>query len=207
MPRELEEALALAACLGGAAALAYTTFREVRRLLGMEAQVQRDALTHLFNRRHAVAAMHEAFTELRYAPMSAILVDVDHFKHVNDAYGHDAGDAVLCALGRVLRECIRPHDVAARWGGEEFLIFMPGATAKVACARAERIRARIEALSVTTSESPAIHVTASFGVASYPEHGLHVDALCRCADVALYSAKARGRNCVVLGTPSTRPPA
>lgn len=159
-----------------------------------------DALTGLPNRRcanHAIVASLQS-TQKRGAPLSAILVDLDHFKRINDTRGHDAGDAVLREVGATLKRSVRSTDLAARWGGEEFFLMMPETPAGAAAERAETIRQRIADLSVSHRGAPVGSVTASFGVASSPHHATEAERLRRMADGALYRAKADGRDRVVV---------
>ena len=125
--------------------------------------------------------------------LSVVMGDIDRFKTVNDRYGHLAGDEVLSAFAARMTELCRPSDLACRYGGEEFALVMPGMTAAKACERAELLRAAIEATSVKCGDA-VIAVTASFGVASFPECGKTTLDLVSAADEALYSAKRGGRN-------------
>ena len=121
------------------------------------------------------------------------MADLDHFKHVNDRYGHEAGDKVLASFGELLRQRTRATDIAARFGGEEFVVLMPATDLANAIAIAERIRAAIAGLQVEPLLEP---VTASFGVVERGQASLP-NAFMRRADVALYEAKRQGRNRVV----------
>jgi diguanylate cyclase (GGDEF)-like protein len=133
-------------------------------------------------------------------PVSLVMLDVDHFKRVNDEHGHDAGDATLRFLSDVLRGELRAVDTAARYGGEEFAVILPQASLDAACAVAERLRARLEATDV-----PGIGiVTASFGVATFPVHATTSAALVSVADQILYSAKRAGRNRVAVPADTER---
>jgi two-component system, cell cycle response regulator len=139
------------------------------------------------------------------AVFSVVLADIDHFKYVNDAYGHLAGDAVLVEIATRMAHSIRPHDSIGRYGGEEFLILAPSSDGVGAIGLAERIRAAIETTPVVV-DGKVISVTASFGVAvSSPGRLLDVEQIVRAADEALYRAKANGRNCceLALAGPST----
>lgn len=155
-------------------------------------QALTDGLTGCFNRRffemQLERDMHLA-TRMRQ-PVSLILLDVDHFKKVNDTFGHEAGDVALRQLADSLREELRGVDTAARYGGEEFAVILPQAGVEGAVAVAERLRARIE-----RTEVPGVgFITASFGVATYPLHATSRDMLVGTADRALYNAKNTGRN-------------
>lgn len=126
-----------------------------------------------------------------------MMIDLDHFKHVNDTYGHRGGDEVLKALAALLLDSVRASDVACRYGGEEFLLLLPNMSAQHAVVRAEQWRAAFEAITVDYG-AMSIKATLSIGVALYPGAGASVTELTRCADLALYQAKEQGRNRVVL---------
>lgn len=174
------------------------TVAETRRLY--EATV-RDPLTGVHNRRFLTERL---LAEMSYAKrhgteLSVIFVDADHFKRVNDAHGHPAGDAVLCALAALLVRTMRVEDVVARYGGEEFVVVLRGISAVGVLGVAERIRSDVEALAIE-HEGRRIPVTVSIGVAT---HGTDRDVetpeqLIAIADAALYRAKAAGRNRIVL---------
>ena len=132
----------------------------------------------------------------RSRPVGVIVMDIDHFKQVNDRHGHSAGDAVLKLLGRHLLEQTRGGDVACRYGGEEFVIIMPDADLEQTMRRAEEHRQSFAERLVQFGADVSISVTLSGGVAAYPEHGATAEALVRAADLALYRAKHNGRNCV-----------
>lgn len=157
---------------------------------------EHDPLTGLLNRR-AFGALLETESErsLRYdSAFSLILCDADHFKNVNDMYGHQAGDFVLQAIAATIGSEMRAADWACRYGGEEFAILLPETDAATASRFAERIRSNIEALSLQYDGIALPTVTMSFGVASFPEHAGGVLELIKAADKALYAAKRHGRN-------------
>ena len=131
-------------------------------------------------------------------PLSVVLVDVDHFKRINDTFGHPTGDAVLVEMGRQLRQRFRSDDEVARYGGEEFVVVLPGLSASVARETVERVRKALAFTGVPHPVEPAevVRFTVSAGVASL-RRGEGVSALVARADAALYRAKAAGRNCVV----------
>jgi diguanylate cyclase (GGDEF)-like protein len=160
----------------------------------------RDGLTRQLNHR----AIYERLTEelerarrYRY-PLSVVLCDMDHFKEVNDTYGHLAGDAVLREGAAVLRSSLRSGDLLGRYGGEEFLAVLPQIDLEAARAAAERLRVGLEGLPVPLPTVPDVRITASFGVASLDELGATATSslLVSLADRRLYEAKAAGRNCV-----------
>jgi diguanylate cyclase (GGDEF)-like protein/PAS domain S-box-containing protein len=158
----------------------------------------RDPLTGLFNRRYLDAALQRELdlASRKGHPVCVVMGDIDHFKLVNDTYGHQAGDEVLKAFGAMLVANSRTSDICCRYGGEEFLLLMPDASQEIACQRAEIIRSAIQILEIGTETQP-IRITASFGIASFPRHGDDPNQLTSAADAALYEAKATGRNRVV----------
>jgi diguanylate cyclase (GGDEF)-like protein len=121
-------------------------------------------------------------------------IDVDHFKKFNDNHGHDAGDVVLRAVGEALQSSFRDDEVPCRFGGEEFVVVLPGVTASVARKRAEQLRAKIEALTVRYAEGNLPKITISVGIATYPHSGSTPVEVLKVADEALYVAKHEGRN-------------
>lgn len=158
-----------------------------------------DPLTGLFNRRHFDAALKRELARARRknVPVSLVLVDIDHFKRVNDDYGHAVGDAVLRTIAQQLRLGIREGDIACRYGGEEMVLLLPECTATDAGMRAEAIRIALAAIAPHPQGEGPERVTASFGVAAYPAHAQDAEALFWAADKALYRAKQHGRNRVV----------
>ena len=161
-------------------------------------QAIRDPLTGLFNRRYLEETLNReiANANREFSPVSIIVMDVDNFKLVNDTYGHQAGDLMLQALGQLLKASTRVGDIACRYGGEEFIIVMPGASASIAAQRAENIRATFDALYVKDGNR-VMHATLSLGVATYPINGATGEDVLIRADRALYQAKRNGRNRVV----------
>jgi diguanylate cyclase (GGDEF)-like protein len=167
----------------------------------LRSQAIRDQLTGLYNRRFLEDALtRETGRAARSGePVAVAILDVDHFKRVNDTYGHEAGDAVLRELGQALLKTIRKTDIVGRFGGEEFLMLLPGATVEVAQARALAVLEAVRAMEVVIPNgAPLNHITASIGVAAMPLHVARGDALVAAADAALYQAKGQGRNRVVL---------
>lgn len=174
--------------------------RETRESLRF--QSIRDPLTDLFNRRYMEESLDR---ELRRAarsngPLGIIMLDIDHFKQVNDTHGHDVGDEVLRSLGRFLQARIRGEDIACRYGGEEFMLILPDAPLDVTRKRAEQLWKEVKELQIPLAGKKLEPPTVSFGVAVYPEHGETREAILRAADAALYRAKAEGRDRVVVAT-------
>ena len=155
-----------------------------------------DALTGLYNRREFQRRLkQELDRSRRYRRSFALLMlDVDHFKAVNDAYGHLTGDQVLRAVSALLTKEVRPEDVAVRYGGEEFVVLLPETPHDGALVVAERIRNTLAASPITAVEGRQVTVTASIGVVSFPEQGDTQDTLIAAVDRALYAAKQAGRN-------------
>jgi len=165
----------------------------------LEALAHTDPLTQLVNRRAlTIRLVTEMERVRRYnAPLSMLLIDLDHFKLINDTYGHLAGDDVLASVATLLQRAVRTVDLVARYGGEEFVVVLPETGRQGAMAFAERIREKVAAYGFHLSETQKIHITASIGVATYPSPRLDsVEDLFRAADIALYRAKGNGRNLV-----------
>jgi len=165
--------------------------------LNLETQGKKDALTGLANRRELRKAIETAFAESKAdAEIGLIVLDVDHFKHINDRFGHSAGERVLTTIARVMRDQARAHDLPARIGGEEFAVLLPN-TLKVDAMRiAERLRLSFAALQLLEDGEP-VTVTATFGVAVGRTSNSNADHLYTRADSALYEAKRFYRNRVV----------
>ncbi len=165
----------------------------------LRSRSERDPLTDLYNRRHLeLSAERELARATRHGhALSFVMLDVDHFKLFNDTHGHDAGDAVLREVAHVLKRHTRTEDIACRYGGEEFLMVLPGCPLEDAYQKAEAIREAIAQLRVSSGGAILSRVTASLGIACCPQHGERMDELIRAADAALYKAKAAGRNQIV----------
>ncbi|MFP4439885.1 MAG: diguanylate cyclase [Chloroflexaceae bacterium] len=173
----------------------------------LQQQAIRDPLTGLYNRRYLDATLPR---ELQRAdrhrhPIAVVMLDIDHFKRFNDTYGHDAGDTLLREVGSFLHAHTRDEDIACRYGGEEFTLVLPGASLEATLLRAETIRAAIQMLAVEHQGQPLAHITASLGVAVFPDHGTSTDLLIRTADQALYQAKRTGRDRVVVAEEAVAP--
>ncbi|HEY8338899.1 MAG TPA: GGDEF domain-containing protein [Egibacteraceae bacterium] len=142
--------------------------------------------------------------------LSLVILDIDHFKQVNDTYGHQAGDDVLVEVARRIRDSVRIPDVVARYGGEEFVVLLPGTGLEGAVATAERIRRAIGSTPIPMTrgfedQPEGLRVSASLGVASFGVHGRTVSSLLRSADAAMYTAKTSGRDRVVAADPDLVP--
>lgn len=158
-----------------------------------------DPLTKLHNRRYLQTKLSSLFNDdtVRGAAVSLLVLDIDHFKSINDQHGHDVGDEVLRECAERLRQAVRSIDIVARFGGEEFVVVMPDTEPFAAQKVAERMRGAIESVPFTVSDGQkSVRVTASIGVATSSRAGVGGDALFKQADAALYEAKRAGRNCV-----------
>jgi diguanylate cyclase (GGDEF)-like protein len=167
-------------------------WREDERSLYEAAQF--DSLTGAYTRGFAIAVMQRALLRANEEdrPLAVLMVDLDHFKRINDAHGHARGDLVLKQTTRAIQSTLRADDIVGRFGGEEFVVLLPGAHLKQAMGAAERCRAAVETMEIPGA--PYLSVTASVGVAAFPDHGADLDGLLRASDRAMYVAKANGRN-------------
>lgn len=161
----------------------------------LRTQALRDPLTGLYNRRYMedVLERYANLAERNGSALSAVMIDLDHFKRLNDEHGHAVGDAILCEVAAATIGAIRPCDVACRFGGEELVVLLPDCGLNEALTKAETLRARIENL----SDNHGFRITASFGVATIPQTSARIGDLLANADTALYQAKSEGRNRVV----------
>ncbi|MBL6750075.1 MAG: GGDEF domain-containing protein [Nevskia sp.] len=162
----------------------------------LQEQALRDPLTGLFNRRVLEEALQLEFARARRksSAVAIIMADIDHFKQVNDRFGHRCGDQVLRRLAGLLQVQMRSGDVVCRYGGEEFTLILPGCTAEAAAERAGQIRAALVQTDWKTTDCPVDGITLSFGIAAYPQHGGAPEAILLAADTALLRAKAAGRD-------------
>jgi diguanylate cyclase (GGDEF)-like protein len=179
---------------------------EIEKLqVALQEQAIRDGLTGCFNRRYLDETLERELWRARREdyPLSLVIFDLDHFKQINDTHGHLAGDEALKELARTLQAGIRQEDVLCRYGGEEFVVLMPGMALAVAAERAEGWRQTIAEICVRFGDIE-LKFTTSVGVAAYPEHGKMADELTQAADLALYIAKHEGRNRVEVYTPPER---
>jgi diguanylate cyclase (GGDEF)-like protein len=161
----------------------------------IERKTEIDALTGLPNRSH----LQRRFRQLQRSGdhVCAVVIDLDHFKHINDSHGHDAGDRVLAAAANVLKQDLREQDTVCRWGGEEFVMLIPAKSIELGRAIAERARANLETLEISSGDA-CLSVTASFGVAFGAARDESLAELLAKADKVLYEAKQKGRNQVKL---------
>jgi diguanylate cyclase len=166
-----------------------------------ETENGRDTLTRLFNRRFlpAVVSREIGVAQRGGTGFALLLLDLDHFKRVNDEFGHDGGDLVLQQAAMLLMSCVRSGDFAFRYGGEELLVMLVEVTQEAAMRVAEMVRSKLEGSTFSLTKGRTVSVTASIGVAMYNGHPDH-QYLIKRADAAMYEAKQGGRNRVVLAT-------
>ena len=171
----------------------------LRNLAVAEIRAATDSLTGLPNKRAVTDALKRTFAQatMTKAPLALLLLDLDHFKQVNDQYGHAAGDQVLAGVGAALRSVVRARDFAGRNGGEEFAVLLPDTDIAAALEIAERVRGAIAEVTLPGTD---VRVTVSVGVAGFPGHASTLDRLDRLADAALFVAKRQGRNRVELAS-------
>jgi diguanylate cyclase (GGDEF)-like protein len=171
--------------------LANVQLREILR-----SQSIHDPLTGLFNRRYMEETLEREVHRARrgHQPMAILMMDVDGFKHQNDAFGHDAGDAVLRQIAGLFQGKLRREDIACRYGGEEFVLVLPDASLESAARRAEQLRVAVKEMRVPHNDLVLGPITISIGVAAFPDHGENAAGLLKAADAALYEAKGAGRD-------------
>ncbi len=193
----------VAAERAAAAALIYIPLAVVMdHLIGVWRQDERslyeaaqfDSLTGAYTRGFAMAVMQRALLKARgdAKPFGVLMLDLDHFKRINDAHGHARGDLVLKQTTHAMQSTLRAGDIVGRFGGEEFVVLLPGADLKQAMGAAERCRAAVAKMEIP--DAPYLSVTASVGVAAFPDHGQDLDELLKASDGAMYAAKGNGRN-------------
>lgn len=171
-------------------------FHELKiALVEMERLAKTDGLTGLLNRRSLfeVAAQELSRAQRYNRSLSVVMLDIDHFKRINDAYGHQVGDTVIQSVAEALKETLRETDVVGRYGGEEFAVILPETTVQQALVVAERIRCRISKQSIATDRG-TLQVTVSLGIAMYAAGMEAIDEVVKQADQALYQAKSNGRD-------------
>jgi len=168
-------------------------------------QATRDPLTGLYNRRYLEESLERELhrTTREGVPLCVAMLDLDYLKQFNDTFGHEAGDRVLRELGRLLRDKLRKSDISCRFGGEEFVLVLPGSTLADARQRVEEMRLLVKGLQVRHDDQILGRLTVSAGVAGSPEHGSTAAELLHVADAALYSAKQAGRDRVVSYQPQS----
>lgn len=171
-----------------------TSFSLHKNHLALKKRAEFDSMTGSYNRASIEEMLSNeiAQTKLQGNNLSILMIDLDHFKKINDKFGHLAGDDVLIELTKSISEVLRSEDRIGRYGGEEFLVILPGGTTKTAKVIAERILAKVEGLRFI--KYPDIRLTVSIGIASYPEHAPHLIGLLSLADQMLYNSKYSGRN-------------
>jgi diguanylate cyclase (GGDEF)-like protein len=192
-----EERLARTLAEQSALAMANLKMRDVLKM-----QSIRDPLTGLFNRRYMEESLDRELrrTIRKNSSLGVLMIDVDHFKKLNDSFGHEAGDAVLRSLGALLKTYFRGEDIVCRYGGEEFTVILPEALAEVARQRSIGLCEAAKQMLVEHRGQPLQSISLSIGVAIYGEHGTTADALVSAADSALYLAKKDGRDRVVVAS-------
>lgn len=163
-------------------------------------QSTKDPLTGLYNRRYFFDRFRSAISlaEREDGPLSLISFDADNFKSINDQYGHDTGDYLLCTIGSLIGRYFDDEEICCRMGGEEFSILLPNATIETAKLKADEIVKIIADHEFTYRDARLARVTISAGVASFPDHADSLQGLCKSADLAMYSAKELGKNCVCI---------
>jgi diguanylate cyclase (GGDEF)-like protein len=206
IPRQREVGLTVS-MLSSVTMMSALTLKQQRNL------AKTDGLTGLLNKTHLLRRIEDAMDAegANPRPISVFLFDIDHFKHYNDTNGHIPGDDLLRALSALLADTVREGEFVGRYGGEEFLLVMPGVEGKKALYVAERLRRLIDKHAFAFGEKqPLGRLTISGGVATWPVDAENTEALLRCADEALYQAKRAGRNHIVVYARSDlsyRPPA
>lgn len=182
--------------------------RLAQALHDLREQASTDALTGLYNRRHFREVLQRELTRAKRhgSGIALVMIDLDYFKKVNDTCGHGAGDLVLREVGALLKENLRAGDTACRFGGEEFALILPESGGEGARLKAETLRRAVSALDLAYNGQELGGLTASFGIALFPDHAGDPDALLRAADEALYAAKGAGRNRVLIQEAPAQPP-
>jgi diguanylate cyclase (GGDEF)-like protein len=190
IPQALAEAVAeqISLCLGNLA------LRERLRELTIT-----DPLTGLYNRRFVAELLAREIqrAERQQTPIGLIAIDIDHFKRINDNFGHDGGDTALRAIAELLRSQVRGADITCRTGGEEFAVILPGASNDITARRAEELRRAVLDMSISPAHHELPQLSISCGVAVFPDHASNADEFLKAGDLALYRAKESGRNCVM----------
>ena len=180
--------------------LSMQTTRDIKRIYTLEIENITDPLMKISNRRYLEQKLQEEFLKAkRYnLDFSILMIDIDHFKNVNDTYGHNTGDIVLIELGIIIKNLIRTYDTVARYGGEEIMVLCPLTDGEHTVLLAERLRQEIEQSTVMMKDKQEIHITISIGVCECTDEISCVEDLIRYADQAMYHVKENGRNGVYL---------
>lgn len=167
----------------------------------LASQSVRDPLTGLFNRRYMMESLRREIlrAERKNTTIGIVMADIDHFKQFNDRYGHAAGDELLMRVGNFLESKIRRADVACRYGGEEFILFLPESSLDNTYQRMEQILEGVRSIEIYQHGIRLAPITLSLGIAVYPDHGRDAETLLNAADTAMYRAKQEGRNCIAAG--------
>jgi len=179
-----------------------------RALIGLREQAITDPLTGLYNRRYLWEFLRREWirAKRKESSLAVIMIDLDHFKRINDAHGHQAGDFVLTAVAGLLRIHIRSSDIVCRYGGEEFALVLPETSLESVQLRAEDIRGAIKRLDLRHQDVPLGSITASIGIALFPDHSDDPKSLLRASDQALYDAKGAGRDRIIISPSLHSPP-
>lgn len=195
-PDEAENGDPQAAFAKGVAEDIALSLSNVRLREQLEEASIRDALTGLYNRRFLDDTLTRelARAERQSSPLSVLMLDIDHFKPINDDHGHAFGDKALIDVADLLSTNVRRGDIVCRYGGEEFVIIMPGAGLAAARQRGEHLRQQVATLNIAMDDGAPLRITVSLGLACYPQHGEYAETLLHHADMALYGAKQGGRN-------------
>jgi diguanylate cyclase (GGDEF)-like protein len=193
--------------------LSLETTRDVRHMSVLEQESITDPLMGIYNRRYLERRLtSEVARASRYGmPLSVLLLDIDHFKPINDSYGHQVGDVVLAELAQLIVNTVRTTDIVTRYGGEEIMVIAPSTPLKTATNLAERLRKIIEhrpfdVPAKLNRKLKALHITVSVGVACFGQSANDFQSLIQSTDEALYRAKKKGRNCVITARPVTTQP-
>lgn len=167
----------------------------------LASQSIRDTLTGLFNRRYMEETIQREILRAarKQTKIGIVMADIDHFKQINDTYGHEAGDEFLMKLADFFKTKTRGSDIACRYGGEEFILILPESSVEDTYKRADYLREEIKKMKVYFRGQLLPSITLSFGIATYPDHGIDTDELMRVADTALYKVKEEGRDRVIVG--------
>jgi diguanylate cyclase (GGDEF)-like protein len=183
-------------CMTIAITLGMVLMTSERLQANLDKQANRDPLTGALNRRaFSVIAEKEIARSVRYeTPLSLLMMDLDKFKHINDQFGHDAGDALLCRFVTIANQILRDEDIFCRYGGEEFIAMLPNASAEIALTVAERLRTALATESTSENTGFILPVTVSIGIAERSQEE-DIESLLLRSDVALYNAKRNGRDC------------